>query len=75
MSETSCPAANHDIGVSMASISLGVFDLGENILPRSRNARSAMRHCKTKFNRPAKTMHDTPAQSVHCTHVAKTACR
>ena len=73
MSETSCPAANQDIGVSMASISLGVFDFGENILPKSVKARSEMRHCKIRFSRLEKTMHDTPGQSVHCTHSRKPA--
>src|ERR1035441_374032 len=73
-SETSWPAANHDIGVSMASISLGVFDFGENILASSEKARSEMRHFKIKSSRLENTMHAAPGQSVHCTQSRNPAC-
>ncbi len=58
--------ANHAIGVSMASTS-SVAPPRENILPRLRKARSALRHCSTKLSSPELTMHAVPNHKVHCT--------
>src|ERR1035437_9775689 len=67
MSEMIWPAANQDIGVSMASISVGIFASRENNFPKPLNADRAMRHCRKNPKMPDATMHDAPPQSVHCT--------
>ena len=67
---TSCPAMNHEAGVSMAAIGSSARRRPPpNIAPRSPKARSAVRHCSANESRLEVTMHATPGQSVHCTSV------
>ena len=71
-SEISCPAMNHEVGVSIASISLTVWpSVRENSFVRLLMARIMLRHCMAKENRPEVTMQAAPPQSVHCTRSRK----
>src|SRR5581483_9529241 len=68
MSETTWPAMNQEPGTSIASTSEGVFfSLAENIPPRLRKARRAVRHCIAKLSKPDATMHEVPPHRVHWT--------
>jgi len=66
-SDTSCPATNHEAGVSIASIS--PFALCAPVTsPRSpRKAFAIALHCMENARRPETTMHETPPQRVHWT--------
>ena len=64
----SCPAKNHETGVSIWSTgSFSPPPPGVNMAPRLLKARAALRHCSATESSPDVNMQATPPHRVHWT--------